>query len=235
MKPAKMLEILILAAVITLAINIYVAYSIKVSIERTATTLSPISPLSDWATQLRAIISLVMILFVEEYLAYEVKTGYIVTLLRLGIGLKRYILEKMILFTSIAIVLALPTYFLIFPNPRYSEIAFYTILGDVFTVIMFGFITSIALPNIAAVVLGSMVLTYLIKGPLTAAIYTMIKNEFAYYLMNPMFLLFESPAVKVNRLVLVAVTIAYIAVVLLVTYLASLKIALRRGGYRWAM
>lgn len=189
----------------------------------------------DVCSSLRAFLVIATTMFVQEYLAYELRSGYTSILLRAGIGLRRYIAERFTLFTVSAVLMSAPTYF-VMPVAIYGSTIFSTVLGDLATAIALGSLLSFVYPHIVIVVFGGMLTTIALRVYLPAALYTASKNLLVLQIMNPIHVWFaaynETPSASLSQPWLVALSALYSAALLVITYVVLMRVAPRRI-WRW--
>jgi len=190
----------------------------------------------DVCSSLRAFLVIAVTMFVQEYLAYELRSGYTSILLRAGIGLRRYIAERLTLFTVLAILMSAPTYF-VMPVTIYRSAIFSTVLGDLATAVALSSLLSFVYPHIVVVVFGGMLTTIALRVYLPAALYTASKNLLLLQIMNPISAAWlaaidEVPSASLSQAGLVALSALYPAALLVITYVVLMRVAPRRV-WRW--
>jgi len=231
MRISELFQIAIVVIVLGIAIAILTAHNNKINFESNSSAQAGLI----WgnASGLRVIFGLVLALFIQEYLAYEVRSGYASLLIKTGVGIKRYILEKLFLFITIIILLAIPTYIIVAPFNIYSDVLLNVVLGDLFTIMMFSFIFALTIPNILLVVLVSILATYAIRIYLFLAIGLQFRSDFLWHLMQIHMYDYPYPAPYINTYMLYISNLLYIALILISTIVLSIKIVMKRGIYRW--
>ncbi len=231
MRVNDLIKVAIVAIVLSLLINLYVAYNIKYNLERYPNA-SPKTALFDGFGYLRVFINLIMVMFVQEYLAYEIRSGYTALLMKTGIGLRRYVFERIMFFTIIALLLAIPTYFIVSPIARYSDVLFCCILGDLLTITMYSFIISFIFPNAIPVIFGGLLLTYLTRIYLSIFLYNVSHELLVLYIFNPIMIWFIEDNLFVEKHILYLFTLLYVILVLVIEYFSTMKIVSKRGIYK---
>ena len=227
MRVNDLVKIAIVVILLSLLINLYVAYNIKYNLEKEPGA-SPKSVLYYGFGYLRVLLDLSMVMFIQEYLTYEIRSGYTALLMKTGIGLKKYLLEKIMFFTMIALLLTVPTYYVLSPLIEYNDVIFCCLLGDLFTIIMYSFIISFILPNAFAVIIGGLLLTYLSRIHLSIFLYKIFKSTLVFYFLDPVSLWFIDNNCIVKKHILHVSTLIYIVSMLMILYLVIIKVASRR-------
>jgi len=190
----------------------------------------------DVCSSLRAFLVIAVTMFVQEYLAYELRSGYTSILLRAGIGLRRYVAERLTLLAVSAVLMSAPTYF-VMPVAIYGSAIFGTVLGDLVTAIALSSLLSFVYPHIVVVVFGGLLATIALRVYLSAVLYAASKNLLVLQIMNPISATWlaaidEAPRVSLNQPWLVALSALYSVALLVITYVALMRVAPRRI-WRW--
>jgi len=190
----------------------------------------------DVCSSLRAFLVIAATMFVQEYLAYELRSGYTSILLRAGVGLRRYVAERLTHFTVSAILMSAPMYF-VMPVAIYGSTIFSTVLGDLVTAVALSSLLSFVYPHIVVVVFGGMLTTIALRVYLSATLYTASKNLLVLQIMNPISATWlaaidEVPRVSLSQPWLVSLSALYSVALLAATYATLMMVAPRRI-WRW--